>query len=262
MAKQQALMELAPGWDIKRVLDALQGENRSEKRLELTQFIKERYDRRFLEPITVLEKEAVRLMIWPKGSLEPSGLRPYGFAIMSLACQMIETLESYRRGIPTTNEGDFRRMAEDPNYQNRPRQVTCEEQDIPGTRKAFACFFLHHSGMFPNVRGEEFFGNVRNSLLHQSQTKNGWVINIHHPHDALAKTNEVYVENEKVLYRDSFVSQLRSCFTRFIEQLRQHPDTDDVWERPERKIWWIAWLSDPEYVVGWLKSNPVNSSGS
>jgi hypothetical protein len=96
-------------------------------------------------------------------------------------------------------------------------------------------------------------------LLHQSQTRNGWILNIHSPDDALTKASEVYVGTEKILYRDSFVTQLRCCFASFIEHLRQHSDRDETWENPERKIWWIAWLSDPEYLVDWVKRNPANA---
>lgn len=89
-------MELAPKWEIEAVLDAL----RDRKRVRLAQFIETRYQTRFFEPISILEKEAVRGICWKKGDSDPrEPIRPYGFAIMSLACQMIETLESYQRGI-------------------------------------------------------------------------------------------------------------------------------------------------------------------
>jgi hypothetical protein len=241
------LMELAPEWDIKRVLNALHGEKRQEKRLQLAQFIEGRYNKRFFEPISVLETGAVR----------GKSARPYGFAIMSLACQMVETLESYREGIPTTSKGDFDWMTtKDPNYKKSPKQVTCEKKDIPTTEEAFSNFFSYYGAKFPGLKGDQFFRNFRNSLLHQSQTRNGWTIKIHPRRDRLAKVNEVYVETEKILYRDSFVSQLRCCFASFIEDLRQNSDNEETWKNPERKIWWIAWLSAPEYLMAWVKSNP------
>ncbi len=245
-------MELAPGWSIEKVLGALQGEKRSEKRLELAQFIEERYNKRFFEPIALLEREAVREIPWPT-------VRPYGFAIMSLACQMVETLESYTKGIPTTSTDDFAWMTKDANYKKIPTLDTSKDLDIPGTEKAFVSFFSHYSGAFPGLKGIEFYRKVRNSLLHQSQTRGGWIINIYPPEDALAKAGEVYVEGEKVLYRDSFVCQLRCCFASFIEHLRQHSDNDEIWKNPERKIWWIAWLSDPEYLLDWVKRNTASA---
>jgi hypothetical protein len=97
-------VELAPKWEIEAVLDAL----RDKKRLQLAEFIETRYQTRFFEPISILEKESVRGICWKKGDSDPrEPIRPYGFAIMSLACQMIETLEAYQRGIPTTNRDDF-----------------------------------------------------------------------------------------------------------------------------------------------------------
>lgn len=252
-------MELATGWNIDRVLDALQGK----KRLELIQFLGERYRQRFFEPIAHLEREAARNISWPKGSPDPDfPIRPYGFAIMSLACQLIETLESYHGGIPTTDKCDFHWMTtKDPKYKKSPKQVECSKNEIPGTEEAFKSFFLRHGSEFPGLKGDEFVRNVRNALLHQSQTRNGWKINIHQYDEAAEKASKIYVEagGEKILYRDSFLIQLRCCFTTFIEHLRQHTDKDDVWKNPERKIWWIAWLSDPEYVMDWLKENPAHA---
>jgi hypothetical protein len=250
-------MELAPGWEVGRVLDALIGK----KRLDLAQFLRDRYDKRFFEPIALLEREAVRGISWARGNPEPGEtIRPYGFAIMSLACQMVETLESYIRGIPTTNECDFDWMAaKDCRCKRSPKHLDCQKADIPGTDEAFKSFFSRYATVFPGLKGDEFVRNVRNALLHQSQTRNGWKINIHQYDEAAENTSEVYKENEKILFRDSFVSQLRCCFTNFIEHLRQHSDKDDVWQKPERKIWWIAWLSDPEFVMKWLEANPAHA---
>jgi hypothetical protein len=147
----------------------------------------------------------------------------------------------------------------DANYKNSPKQVECQKSEICTTEEAFINFFTVYGSVFPGLKnkGDMFFRNVRNALLHQSQTKNGWKINIHHYEEAPEKVGEVYLDAEKILYRDSFVSQLRCCFNNFIEHLRQHPDTDLIWEKPERKIWWIAWLSDPDYLTAWTIQNPA-----
>jgi hypothetical protein len=180
-------MELAPHWEIETVLDAL----RSKKRLQLVQFIECRYETRCFEPIRLLEREAIKGIAWKLGDPDPTEpIRPYGFAIMSLACQMIETLESYRLGVPTTNEGDFEKIRLDRNYSQRPRQVECAEADVRGTGKAFKSFFEIHRKEFPSIDGAEFYANVRNALLHQSQTRNGLLINIHHPEEVSPKADE------------------------------------------------------------------------
>ena len=117
-------MELAHDWKIERVLEALQ----NKQRLELTQFIEKRYETRFFDPISLLEEEAVRNVPCSKGKHDPNGhVRPFGFAIMSLACLLIETLESYRRGIPTTSKEDFKKIISDSNYQQRPKPAKCAE---------------------------------------------------------------------------------------------------------------------------------------
>lgn len=241
-------MELAPQWEIETVLDAL----RSKERLRLAQFIECRYETRFFEPIRLLENEAIRGIPWKQGDPDPTKpIRPYGFAIMSLACQMIETLESYRLGVPTTNEGDFEKIRLDSNYSQRPRQVKCAEADVRGTGKAFKSFFEIHKKEFSSIDGAEFYANVRNALLHQSQTRNGLLINIHRPEEVSPKADEVFVD--KILYRDSFVRALRACFETYLKDLRENPADDGKWKMPERKIWWIAWLSDSESVLKWTK---------
>jgi hypothetical protein len=246
------MMELAPRWEIETVLDSL----RSKERLRLAQFIKDRYETRFFEPICLLENEAIKGIPWRLGDPDPTEpIRPYGFAIMSLACQMIETLESYRLGLPTTNKEDFKRIRRDCNYSQRPPQVKCAEADILGTGKAFKSFFETHTKEFPSIDGAEFYANVRNALLHQSQTRNGLVINIHHPDEVSPKADEVLVE--KILYRDSFVRTLRACFETFLKDLRENPADDGKWKMPERKIWWIAWLSDSESVLKWTTEAPA-----
>ena len=251
-------MELAHGWEIGRVLDALTGK----RRLDLADFLRDRYEQRFFDPIALLEREAIRGINWTKGSPEPEAtIRPYGFAIMSLACQMIETLESYRRGIPTTSKNDFCWMIKDDRHKSLP-QLSCTEGEIPETEKAFKSFFSSYAGAFQQLDGELFFRKIRNPLLHQSQTRSGWKIQIHPYDEAVGKTAEVLDLSKKVLYRDSFVSQLRCCFTNFVEHLRRHADSDDIWKNPERKIWWITWLSDPEYVKEWWQKKQNEKTAS
>jgi hypothetical protein len=178
---------------------------------------------------------------------------------------MIETLESYRLGVPTTNRGDFGKIGLDGNYSHRPPEVNCDEADVRGTGEAFKTFFEIHRKEFPSIDGTEFYANVRNALLHQSQTRNGLLINIHHPEEPSPKADEVLVG--KILYRDTFVRTLRACFETFLKDLRENPADDDKWKMPERKIWWIAWLSDSDSVLKWTKQaagavSPNNANGA
>jgi hypothetical protein len=62
---------------------------------------------------------------------------------------------------------------------------------------------------------------------------------------------------DKILYRDSFVRTLRACFETFLKNLRENPADDGKWKMPERKIWWIAWLSDSDSVLKWTKQAPA-----
>jgi hypothetical protein len=115
----------------------------------------------------------------------------------------------------------------DAHYSQRPPQVKCAETNIPGTDEAFKGFFKQHHDEFPGIDGEQFFVNVRSGLLHQSQTRNGLVINIYQPEEAVPKGEEILVG--KILYRDSLVTKLRACFLSFLTDLRDNPTSDAKW---------------------------------
>jgi Integrase core domain len=72
-------MELAPQWEIGTVLDALQSKNR----LQLAQFIKDRYETRFFEPICFDVRD--KIAQWKRDYNET---RPHG----SLQYQLVVAL--------------------------------------------------------------------------------------------------------------------------------------------------------------------------
>src|SRR6266852_4243364 len=85
--------ELARGWRASRVQSCLdQGKNR-----QLVDFLRQRFDDRFFEPIKVLRRA-------------PGNTQGYGFAIMSLCSLLVESIQCFRLGLPSTYEGDLRKL--------------------------------------------------------------------------------------------------------------------------------------------------------
>jgi hypothetical protein len=125
-------LELAVGWSITRV----EGHLNAAEKDALIAFVSQRYEERFLDPIRTLR-------------LAPHHSRGYGFAIMALCSLLIESLQSYRYGLPTTNAGEFDRLASF----NPPPEFEIPPKDQKSGTQVFSDFFSYapHQRLFPNV---------------------------------------------------------------------------------------------------------------
>jgi hypothetical protein len=208
--------ELSIGWTLSRVEKCLETGDKS----SLAAMIQQRYEERFLEPIRTLR-------------LAPSHVRGFGFAIMALCSLLIESLQSYRYGLPTTNEGEY------PAFEsfNPPTKYQIPKVERKTGKQTFKDFFSLnlHKTLFPGVQGEVFYSAIRNGLLHQAQTKNGWKIRIAQP--------EMWNASDKIVDRNKFAHALNCAFNQYIEELNRASWDDDVWLKARRKIWWLVKLS-------------------
>jgi len=197
---------LANDWPISRVLDYI---GRKSKR-DIVLFLDMRHEERFFEPI---------LQLTCTGNKQG-----YGFAIMALCSLLIETMQCYRYGLPSTNRGELKRLG-------------IPEAEWKSGVVAFNEFFLksEHRNLFPNVDGRDFYLNIRNGLLHQGQTKDGWKI----------KTDQVMLcdVQEKIIDRDRFSSALKNAFTAYLEELNRSDWADDNWSKAIQKICWLVKMS-------------------
>jgi putative N-acetylmannosamine-6-phosphate epimerase len=82
--------KLARDWTISRVQLCLDSADKE----SLVTFIEQRYRERFFQPIGRLMES-------------PDHLQCYGFAIMALCSLLIESLQCYRYGLPTTYEREY-----------------------------------------------------------------------------------------------------------------------------------------------------------
>src|SRR5689334_16438417 len=92
-AKFRRDLLLAAGWRISRVRISL----RTKDRAGLIEFIRQRHRERFFDPIQQLRNAE-------------TGQQGYGFAIMALCSLLIETIQSYRDGLPTTDGRELGRL--------------------------------------------------------------------------------------------------------------------------------------------------------
>lgn len=192
-------------------------------------FLRDRYTERFFEPIEVLRQSS-------------DTQHGYGFAIMSLCCLLIETMQSYRLGWPSSHWKELKCLADaapslpEPYYEiQKPIDSGHYSSEV-----AFKGFFEEpeHIAYFPEMKGkgEVFYRNIRCGLLHQAQTKDSWRITTSGKSwdDAL---------DVKTINRDRFSDSLKNCFDALIEKLESVRWDEEPWKSARKKIWWLAQAS-------------------
>jgi hypothetical protein len=123
---------------IARFCDLMSDEVKNQK--EIAQFVYDRFHQRYLLPFEVIEQKA------PEGKS--------GFSQMATSCLMIEAMESFRNGWNNTQT----------------------DTDKSGG-EIFEDFFNQYEEFNDFVGwGQRFYWSVRNGILHQAESKNGWHI--------------------------------------------------------------------------------------
>jgi hypothetical protein len=208
---------LAHNWTKTRVLEALD----KAERIEIVRFLDARYRERFFEPIKTLKKA-------------PGNESGYGFAVMALCCLMIETIESYREGLPSTSADDMKALqgvsanTTGGDYTLRPPFQNC-------SGAVFENFFKcqKHQKFFSGVSGKQFFEDVRCGLLHQAQTKGGWLIS--------RRGKYLDVSPTPSINRDEFSERLEECFEDYLKELEADQNwNSDIWKAVRKKVYWLA----------------------
>jgi hypothetical protein len=201
---------------VRRVEGALK---RADKGALIT-FLRARFHERYFQPIR-------RLQGLPKNE---DGV---GFAIMSLASLLIEGIQSFVDGLPSNNKGELKRLHEST---LSPDLVVPEDQWPVDNGIVFSRFFSHRlfASRFPNVESGVFYGSIRNGLLHQAQTKQGWRI---------LREGKLWDARNKSVNRRLFGSALEDAFETFLSDLSNKNFTDHEWALVRRKLWWLIKLS-------------------
>jgi hypothetical protein len=112
-----------------------------------------------------------------------------GFAILALDCLLIETIEAFRRGKRARNPGESRTAC--------IRLLTSSE---------------HFRQFFDDARASDFFGRVRNGLLHDGETRDGWLVKSADRYSLVHDLDRRYV----VVNRNKFHSALEAEFRDYL----------------------------------------------
>jgi hypothetical protein len=214
MTKDRGEVRLASNWSVKRVSDCLMVAQKH----ELIQFLSDRHRERFFEPIEILQEAK-------------SSWRGFGFAIMALCSLLIETIESYKKGLPTSDKTDFDDLFE--GIDIAPFDKNDLRSEINGSRKIFEGFFedSENKRFFPDVNGKLFFQKIRCGLLHQAQTKGGWKI---------VRSGKYWDEASLSINRDEFAVRLRKCFDKFLVELETTEWQKGVWPMVYSKMFLLT----------------------
>jgi hypothetical protein len=205
-------LRLATNWPVTRVRTSLRRKDRN----GLIQFLRERHEERFFRPIRHLKSAS-------------GNIQGYGFAMMALCALLVETIQSYSDGLPTTFSPELARFRNMPRVP--PKYRIPPNLHVNG-KKVFERFFRAHRQRFPGLRGGQFYKHIRNGILHQGQTKSKWT---------LSKWGHgVCDARGKVIYRDEFAEQLESAFGEYLAELRDRPWNHRQWTNAARKIWWLV----------------------
>jgi hypothetical protein len=208
--------ELATGWPVSKVATCMnKGDSTS-----LVKFLRKRYEERFLNPLRTLMSA-------------PDHRLGYGFSIMALCSLLIESLQSYRDGLPTTYQGEYGKLA----HFNPPAAFEVPTQERKNGKQAFQDFFSlpQHKALFPDVDGGIFHDAIRNGLLHQAQTKSGWTIR--------TGQSRLWDAHKKIVDRNKFTDALTRAFNQYLEELNLAAWDAEIWKRARRKLWWLMKLS-------------------
>lgn len=144
-------------------------------------FLETRINSRYIDPIKAIQN---------------LNFKGEGFAIVSLQCSLIETLESFICGI----------------IHKHPYFYIKNKKSFRHNKTIYINFFNRFKKKFNYLNGELFFLSVRNPLLHETQTKNNWKILLGNLGEEKAYTIEF---DKHIIYRNNFHKKLIDIFNEY-----------------------------------------------
>jgi hypothetical protein len=172
----------------------------------LANFIEKRLLERYVDPLQTANKK-------------------HGFLMMASACLLIETLESFYRGWPDTDEPILRNDIEDACKPTDPgrNRVSCGEV-------AF-CYFFQREPTFSTFRpyAHDFYVCVRCGILHQGETTRGWRIR---------RKGDLFDAANLIIDADKFLAVVKCAIGHYADELRRAKENwdDEIWENFRAKM--------------------------
>lgn len=153
--------------------------------------IEGRFYERFVKPANAIQElDAKDPLLYPEGR---------GFAIVALDCLLLESLYGYETGKRTKSSGATSKAFE----------------TILTSKRRFKEWFV------PEDRAASFAGAVRNGILHDGETRSGWIIWQGRVRGPLVTR---LPDGRLVLYRDAFHAAVKACLDDYFAQLRNATD--------------------------------------
>ncbi|PZR20504.1 MAG: hypothetical protein DI539_10660 [Flavobacterium psychrophilum] len=173
---------------------------------------KDRIEGRYLKQIEALDTNADK------------DIRFYsGFAIMSLTCLLIETLEQFWTGNPQTSRKSKTSIKKKLNLWNKIFKK--DQSTISNDALAFYNFFQRsdkfRSFFDTHEKANVFYTKIRCGLLHQGQTKGKSLIHIRSSEPMLCWLNNSNIEEGVSINRREFVKEVGEVYKKYIETLEK-----------------------------------------
>lgn len=176
--------------------------------IEALNFFDERINERYLNPISCIEDSKIG-----------RGLKGAGFAVCTLICALIETLETFHSGKSFKKTPDPENLYE---YGHRK-----SKEHFTNFIKTKSPLSLHFED--DNDLADDFYSGVRCSLLHDASTCDGWVINTRE------KQTIVIRGEEKILNRRLFIKDIKQYIQEYKTSLME-PDNQHLRDAFVRKF--------------------------
>jgi hypothetical protein len=153
--------------------------------------IEDRFNQRLITPVDAIQAlDAMDSHAFPEGR---------GFAIVALDCLLLESLYRYEAGRRTRSSGE----------------TSAAFEALLSSKTQFAEAFA------PEGRAASFSGAVRNGLLHDGETRGGWLIWRGRAGGALVQRRS---DNRLVLNRDAFHAAVKESLAEYFAKLRRPRD--------------------------------------
>jgi hypothetical protein len=174
------------------------------KKSQLAEFIYFRHYYRYIKPFEFVSEKMIKVKDTGKSNDEYSLIYKNGFSIMANCCLLIETLESFYRG-----------------WEDTKRE----------SEKAFLKFFSRDKNFKEfaiNDIPSQFYFNIRCGILHQGETRRGWIIT--------RSGNSILDFSKKKIDATLFLKQLKKSLNDYKNELNIADWNDDIWCNARKKI--------------------------
>jgi len=175
-------------------IEAIEQKMEEQNREILAQFVYQRLMERYVYPLE-------------KNNSNINNSTRNGFLLMAIACLLIETYQSFKKGWKTTKDGK--------------------------SRESFRDFFTEETQFNDfNRFYKSFYECVRCGILHQGETTKGWKI-------TRKSGSPIFNEPEKTINAEKFFDELKKVISAYREKLNDSRWEEEIWVNCRAKIQYI-----------------------